>query len=69
MATTEWTADDLARINKAIASGALRVEYNDRTVVYRSMNELLKAREVIKRNLGQVKRGSRILAEPGKGIC
>ena len=37
-----WTADDLAAIEAAIAKGVLRVEYNDRTVVYRSIKELVK---------------------------
>ncbi len=64
-----WTSEDLKAIEQAIASGALRVEYNDRTVIYRSMDELLKAREVIKRALGLTKRGGRVLCEASKGTC
>lgn len=67
--STNFTASDLAAIEAAIASGALRVEYNDRTVVYRSMKELLKAREVIRRCLGLVNKGGRIKVEASKGTC
>ncbi len=64
-----WTSEDLDRIESAIAQGALRVEYNDRVVVYRSMRELKEAREMIRRSLGLVKRGGRILCKSSKGIC
>lgn len=64
-----WTDDDLKAIEAAIASGALRVEYNDRTVVYRSIEDLMKARELIMRALGKVKRSGRVLAKTSKGIC
>ena len=67
--SSNWTTDDLAAIEKAIASGALKVEYNDRTVTYRSINELKQARELIKRCLGLSKRGGRLLCESSKGTC
>lgn len=43
-----FTATDLAAIETAIASGALSVRYADRSVTYRSMDELIKARDIIK---------------------
>jgi hypothetical protein len=64
-----YTLDDLIAIRSAIASGALRVEYNDRTVVYRSMNELKQAEQKVAQALGKVKRGGRVLCEPSKGTC
>ena len=64
-----WTQIDLDAIEEAIASGTLRVEYNDRTIVYRSIDELLKAREAIKRALGLSKRGGRLLTTAKKGTC
>ena len=67
--SANWTEDDLAAIEKAIASGALKVEYNDRTVTYRSIAELKEARELIKRCLGLAKRGSRVLVKTSKGTC
>lgn len=62
-----WTKDDLDTIEIAIAGGVLKIEYNDREVTYRSMNDLIKARELIRRSLGLTKRGSRILVENKKG--
>lgn len=63
-----WTQTDLDAIEAAIASGALRVEYNDRTVIFRSLKDLKEARELIMRKLGKVKRGGRLLCDSGKGI-
>lgn len=41
----------LAAIEEAIAGGYLRVRYEDKEVYYRSMNELLQARELIRSRL------------------
>jgi hypothetical protein len=46
-----FTADDLPELERAIASGALRVTSNGKTVEYRSIPELLKARDIIKGDL------------------
>jgi hypothetical protein len=43
-----WTQSQLDAIEAAIASGELTVRFGDRTVTYRSMDELLQARAVIK---------------------
>tara|TARA_B100000035_G_scaffold181604_1_gene155034 strand:- start:35674 stop:35865 length:192 start_codon:yes stop_codon:yes gene_type:complete len=43
----------LDAIEEAIAGGYLRVKYDDKEVWYRDMNELLKARELIRRRIGQ----------------
>lgn len=68
--STNWTSEDLAAIEEAIACGALEVEYNDRRVRYRSMKDLLTARELIRRCLGLTKKtGSRLLCESKKGTC
>ena len=64
-----WTLADLIKIKSAIASGALRVEYNDRTVVYKAMKDLLQAKFLIEKELGLVKRGGRVLCISSKGIC
>jgi hypothetical protein len=42
-----WTQQQLEAIEAAIASGELTVRFGDRTVTYRSMDELLRARAVI----------------------
>lgn len=46
-----WTQAQLDAIEAAIASGELTVRLGDRTVTYRSMEELLQARAVIKETL------------------
>lgn len=69
MGGSTWTTEDLKTIEAAIAQGALRVEYNDRTVVYRSIAELTRARTLIRRALGLEKRGGRILTTSSKGTC
>jgi hypothetical protein len=38
-----FTSTDLERVQSAIAKGELTVEYADRKVTYRSIDELLKA--------------------------
>lgn len=43
-----WTTSDLTTIETAIASGTLSVQFADRRVQYRTMDELLKARDIIK---------------------
>lgn len=66
---SDFTQSDLDAINKAIATGALKVKYNDREVTYRSLDELLQARDLIKRALGLSKGGGRVYAKASKGTC
>lgn len=42
-----YSQTDLDAINSAIASGALSVAFRDRTVTYRSIDDLLKAKRTI----------------------
>ncbi|WP_238535631.1 phage head-tail joining protein [Paraburkholderia phytofirmans] len=46
-----FTQQNLDAIEKAIATGTLSVEYNGKRITYRSMGDLLKARDVIKTEL------------------
>ncbi len=47
-----FTIDQLTAIERAIASGELTISGPDgRSVTYRSMNDLLKARDIIKMGL------------------
>lgn len=49
-----FTSQDLAAINAAIASGELTIRAADgKTVTLRSMDELLKARDVIRADMPQ----------------
>jgi hypothetical protein len=42
-----YTSTDLDAINAAIASGELTVKHNGREVTYRSIDDLLKAKQTI----------------------
>ncbi len=64
-----WTLDDLKKIKSAIASGASKVEYNDRTVTYKTSKALQEAKNQIEIELGLKKRGGRIKCRASKGIC
>jgi|HubBroStandDraft_6_1064221.scaffolds.fasta_scaffold265804_2 hypothetical protein len=43
----EWTWSDLATIDAAIATGAAEVRFQDRTIRYKSADDLLKLRSII----------------------
>lgn len=51
MGCTSWTEQDLIDIEKAIATGAMTVRYEDRTVTYRSLEEMSSIRDAIKKCL------------------
>lgn len=46
-----FTASDLAALDTAISSGELTVEVNGRRVTYRSIDELIRARNIAKSEL------------------
>ena len=62
-----FTAEDLERIRGAIATGELRVSYADRTVEYRSIDELLKAEQRILRSLNGRPKQHRGVTDKGFG--
>lgn len=47
-----WTQADLDALNKSIASGTTSVRYADRTVQYRSLEEMMKIRMLMRDELG-----------------
>lgn len=55
-----WTLTQLQAIEDAIGTGQLKVEYEGKSVTYRSMDELIAARNVIRGDL--VSTG--VIAEP-----
>ena len=65
-----WTTNDLAEINKAIASGTLHVKYADREVQYRSLEEMLKIRDLIAKEVAgsEATSPTRRLAQFSKGL-
>jgi len=72
-----YTFEDLRRLELAIAEGVREVQYNDKKVVYRSMNDMLKAVEYMQNRLGLKKSkglnsgmfgGKRLTMRPSKGL-
>lgn len=47
-----FTADQLATLEAAIASGELRVQYSDRSVQYRSLADMIAIRNTMRDDLG-----------------
>jgi hypothetical protein len=54
-----FTSTDLDAVNAAIASGELTVKHNGREVTYRSMDDLLKARQTIQAELAAAQASAR----------
>ena len=66
-----FTPKHLEDVERAIARGEKTVRYSDRTVEYRSIDELLKARDEIRTSLSQAAAPrSRVirLTHGGKGL-
>ena len=66
-----YTQAHLAAVEGAIARGERIVRYSDRTVEYRTVDELIKARDLIRTELAQAgRRRSRVvrLYHGGKGL-
>ncbi len=53
-----WTQTHLTALEQAIARGTLRVKYRDREVTYRTLDEMLQLRDVMRREIGQVSASS-----------
>lgn len=54
---TAYTEEQLASLDRAIAEGALTVRYRDKSVEYRSLNEMLRIRAMI---AGELAGGSNV---------
>lgn len=69
---SEYTQADLDAINKAIKNGVTEVKYigpgGEKTVKYRSLDEMLRVRQIIREDLGLVGNGGRKLTSFSKGI-
>lgn len=65
-----YTADDLERIDKAIAQGVMSVSFSDgRSVTFSSFAELIARRSFIEQQLNSANAGrQRLLAEYKKGV-
>jgi len=73
-----FTIENLKALEAAIADGAIKVKYSDKEIEYRSLKDMLKLRDIMKRELGLCSKGSakkglfggkRIEAEYDKDLC
>jgi len=64
-----FTQTQLDRLEEAIAEGVLEVKYQDRTVRYRSLNQMIQLREMMRRELGKRPKTSRVYTKFKKGTC
>ena len=70
MSGSTWTEEDLKILDDAIKKGVKIVKYTDKEVTYRSLDEMLKIRQLICKQLGLTSRSStRLLAQHSKGLC
>lgn len=63
-----FTQTQLDAIEAAIASGTTSVSYEGKSVTYRSMDDLLRARQIIRRALGLESGSTTILAAHTRGM-
>ena len=72
--SSNFSADDLKELEIAIAKGVKTVKYTDKEVTYRSLDEMLRVRDIIKEclagddSLEKNGRGTRRVACFDKGI-
>lgn len=64
-----WTQSQLDSIEEAIAEGSLRVRHDGREVTYRSLDDMIKIRDLIRGTLGTELVGrSYFYASSSKGL-
>jgi hypothetical protein len=49
-----WTTQQLAALDAALAQGTTRVTFEGRTVEYRSLADMIRLRDLMRRDLGAV---------------
>ncbi len=63
-----FTVEQYEALKAAIAQGVLKVDYQDKSVTYRSLDEMIRVLRLIEEELGLRVRGARKYAEAGKGL-
>lgn len=64
-----YTQTDLENLETAIKQGVLTVRYKEHSVTYRSLDEMLRLRDLMKKELGQLPRTQRLFTKFSKGLC
>jgi hypothetical protein len=67
--STTFTVEMVEALRKAISKGVKSVTYQDKTITYHSMDEMLRALRLMEQELGLKKKNGRLFAESSKGIC
>lgn len=62
-----YTQTQLDTLEAAIAEGTLKVEYGDKKVEYRSLNEMIRIRDIMKAELNGLPKQKRTYASFSKG--
>lgn len=62
-----YTIEQLTALENAIGEGALKVEYGDKKVEYRSLNEMIRIRNLMRQDLNLLP-PRRTFAEFSKGL-
>lgn len=63
-----WTADQISKLEAAIATGALTVRYADRQVTYRSLDEMQRLLQDMRDEVNGTVRVRRIRVDSTKGF-
>ncbi len=67
--TTNYTTENLQALEQAIALGATEVWYGDKRIVYRSLGEMIRIRDLMKIELGLVTGASKkVIPSYNKGL-
>lgn len=64
----DWTLEQYNALNDAIAQGVTQVMYGNKLVIYRSLDEMLKLRNVMRQELGLNTSKKRLFAKYNKGL-
>lgn len=62
-----FSKEQLEQLETAIAEGTLIVRYADKSVQYRSLEDMLRLREVMRTEIGMNKKQTRFFAQHSKG--
>jgi hypothetical protein len=68
MSDVSFSTEDYQKLCKAIASGALEVQFSDRKVIYRSLKEMMQIKIMMEKSLGLKKNKSNIYLATSKGL-
>ncbi len=66
--SVSWTQADLTALEAAIAKGVTEVQYQDKRVKYRTLDEMWQIRNEIRKCLGLTQKGGRLFGRFDKGL-